>query len=60
MHTVTAPNGWRGIIDFAVKNKTDMIVMMSYGGGKFKKEFIGSVSEKVIQESPCPVITLTP
>jgi nucleotide-binding universal stress UspA family protein len=60
VHTVTAPNGWRGIVDFAVKNKTDMIVMMSYGGGKFKREFIGSVSEKVIQESPCPVITLTP
>lgn len=60
IHTVTAVNGWRGIVDFAIQKKSDLIVMMSYGGGRFKKEFIGSVSEKVIQESPCPVITMTP
>jgi nucleotide-binding universal stress UspA family protein len=34
--------------------------MMSYGGGKLKEDFIGSVAEKVIQEAPCPVITMTP
>ncbi|MEQ9618817.1 MAG: universal stress protein [Deltaproteobacteria bacterium] len=60
MHTVTAVNGWRGIVDFAIRKKSDLIVMSSYGEGKFKKEFIGSVSEKVIQESRCPVITMTP
>ncbi len=60
IHTVTAVNGWKGIVDYATENKSDLIVMMTYGGGKFKKEFIGSVSEKVIQESPCPVITMTP
>lgn len=60
IHTVTAVNGWRGIVDFATDHKSDLIVMMTYGGGRFKKEFIGSVSEKVIQEAPCPVITMTP
>lgn len=60
IHTVTAVNGWRGIVDFASDHKCDLIVMMTYGGGRFKKEFIGSVSEKVIQEAPCPVITMTP
>jgi nucleotide-binding universal stress UspA family protein len=58
--TVVAPNGWRGITDFAIGKKADLIVMMTYGGGRFKKEFIGSVAEKVIQEALCPVITMTP
>jgi nucleotide-binding universal stress UspA family protein len=34
--------------------------MMTYGGRKHKGDFIGSVAEKVIQESPCPVITMSP
>ncbi len=60
IYTVIAVNGWRGIVDFAFDKKADLIVIMTYGGGRFKKEFIGSVSEKVIQESHCPVITMTP
>jgi nucleotide-binding universal stress UspA family protein len=60
INTVIAPNGWRGIVDFAFEKKADLIVIMTYGGGKFKKEFIGSVAEKVIQEAHCPVITMTP
>lgn len=60
VNTVIAPNGWRGIVDFAFEKKADLIVMMTYGGGRFKKEFIGSVAGKVIQEAHCPVITMTP
>jgi nucleotide-binding universal stress UspA family protein len=60
IYTVVSVNGWRGITEFAFDKKADLIVMMTYGGGKFKKEFIGSVTEKVIQESHCPVITMTP
>ncbi|MEW6143937.1 MAG: universal stress protein [Thermodesulfobacteriota bacterium] len=60
INTVIAPNGWRGITDFAIEKKADLIVIMTYGGGRFKKEFIGSVAEKVIQGAQCPVITMTP
>jgi nucleotide-binding universal stress UspA family protein len=60
IYTVISVNGWRGITEFAFDKKADLIVMMTYGGGKFKKEFIGSVAEKVIQESHCPVLTMTP
>lgn len=42
------------------EKKADLIVIMTYGSGRFKKEFIGSVAEKVIQEAHCPVITMTP
>lgn len=55
-----AKNAWRGIVGFANERDIDLIVMMSYGGGKLKEDFIGSVAEKVIQESASPVITITP
>ena len=44
-----AKNAWRGIVGFANERDIDLIVMMSYGGGKLKEDFIGSVAEKVIQ-----------
>jgi nucleotide-binding universal stress UspA family protein len=55
-----AKNAWKGIVKFADERDIDLIVMMSYGGGKFKEDFIGSVAEKVIQEASCPVITMSP
>jgi nucleotide-binding universal stress UspA family protein len=53
-------NAWNGIIKFVDSKDIDLIVMMTYGGGKFKEEFIGSVTHKVIQEAPCQVLTITP
>lgn len=53
-------NAWTGIIKFVDSKDIDLIVMMTYGGGKVKEEFIGSVTQKVIQEAPCPVLTITP
>ncbi|MGB7291606.1 MAG: universal stress protein [Thermodesulfobacteriota bacterium] len=53
-------NAWSGIIKFVDSKDIDLIVMMTYGGGKLKEEFIGSVTQKVIQEAPCPVLTITP
>ena len=53
-------NAWSGIIRFVDSKDIDLIVMMTYGGGRLKEEFIGSVTQKVIQEAPCPVLTITP
>ena len=55
-----AKNAWRGIVKFVSSNDIDLIVMMTYGGGKLREEFIGSVTQKVIQEARCPVLTITP
>lgn len=55
-----AKNAWSGIVKFVNDNDIDIILMMTYGWVKIREQFIGSVTQKVIQESPCPVITLTP
>lgn len=60
LHSMASGSGWRGIVEFAEKNDTDLIIMMSYGGTKVRDEFIGSTTEKVVQEAPCPVLTLSP
>jgi len=57
----TARNPWIGIINYAGEKNIDLIIMNTYGGYKFRREdFIGSVAERVVQESPCPVITVKP
>lgn len=57
----TSKNAVSGIVSYASKNDTDIIFMNTYGGEEFRREeFIGSVAESVIQEAPCPVITVKP
>jgi nucleotide-binding universal stress UspA family protein len=55
-----AKNARRGIVKFVDEKDIDLIVMTTYGGRKFREDFIGSVAEKVIQEAHCPVITMKP
>ncbi len=57
----TSKNACSGIVSYASKNDIDIIFMNTYGGEEFRREeFIGSVAERVIQEAPCPVITVKP
>jgi nucleotide-binding universal stress UspA family protein len=57
----TARNAWIGIVNYAKEKNIDLIMMNTYGGYKFRREdFIGSVAERVVQEAPCPVITVKP
>jgi nucleotide-binding universal stress UspA family protein len=55
-----AQNSWLGIKEFIEEENIDLVVMMSYGGKKIRSEFLGSVAEKVIEHSRCPVIALSP
>lgn len=58
---ITAKNAWMGIVKFAEEKDIDLIVMSTYEGGKYRREeFIGSVAERVVQNAPCPVITVKP
>lgn len=57
----TAKNAWIGINQFVRERDIDLIVMMTYAGDEFRKEeFMGSITERVVQEARCPVITIRP
>jgi len=60
INVVKDKNAWRGIVNFTRKTDADLISMMSYGGMRYKGEFLGSTAQKVIQEAPCPVLTMNP
>lgn len=46
------------IIEAAKNERIDMIVMSSRGFSKIKRFFVGSVTQKVISEAPCPVLVV--
>ena len=47
-----------GIIQQAIKNEVDLIVMGSHGRTGLKRLFMGSVTERVIGQTPCPVLVV--
>jgi nucleotide-binding universal stress UspA family protein len=47
-----------GIMQVALENRVDLIVMGSHGRTGFKRLLMGSVTERVIGQSPCPVLVV--
>ncbi|MEW6658585.1 MAG: universal stress protein [Thermodesulfobacteriota bacterium] len=47
-----------GIIQVALRNEVDLIVVGSHGRTGFKRLLMGSVTERVIGQSPCPVLVV--
>jgi nucleotide-binding universal stress UspA family protein len=48
------------IIDQTLSTKADLIVMGTHGRRGFKRLLLGSVTEAVLREAPCPVLTVPP
>jgi nucleotide-binding universal stress UspA family protein len=46
------------IIDLAISTRADLIVMGTHGRRGFKRLLLGSVTESVLREAPCPVLTV--
>jgi nucleotide-binding universal stress UspA family protein len=46
------------ILEYAREAKIDLIVMGTHGRGAFAHVFMGSVAERVVRLSPCPVLTV--
>ncbi|MEL6554788.1 MAG: universal stress protein, partial [Cyanobacteria bacterium J06621_11] len=46
------------VVDYAEAIKADLIVMPSHGYKGAKRFLIGSVAERVVRLSPCPVLIL--
>jgi nucleotide-binding universal stress UspA family protein len=47
-----------GIVQQAIKHEVDLIIVGSYGRTGLKKLLMGSVTERVIGGSPCPVLVV--
>jgi nucleotide-binding universal stress UspA family protein len=48
------------IVDQAVAANADLLVMGTHGRTGFNRLLLGSVTEKVLRQSPCPVLTVPP
>ncbi|MFA6983926.1 MAG: universal stress protein, partial [Sedimentibacter sp.] len=46
------------IIEAARNDNIDIIVMSNRGFSKVKRFFVGSVTQKVISDAPCPVLVV--
>ncbi|HDD43871.1 MAG TPA: universal stress protein [Candidatus Desulfofervidus auxilii] len=49
---------WEEIIKIATTQNCDLIVMGSHGHSTFSKFFLGSVTQRVLGEAPCPVMVV--
>lgn len=47
-----------GIIQAAIKNEVDLIVMGSHGRTGLRRLLMGSVTERVLGQAPCPVLVV--
>ncbi len=48
------------IIRYAQEEKIDLIIMGTHGRKGLEKALFGSVAEKVVKNSPVPVLTINP
>jgi universal stress protein A len=48
------------IIDYIKEQNVDLVVMGTHGRSGIEHILIGSVAEKVVRKSPCPVLTIRP
>jgi nucleotide-binding universal stress UspA family protein len=55
---VVAGNPFLEIIRYAKAHDIDLIVMGTHGRGPIAHMLLGSVAEKVVRKSPCPVLTV--
>jgi nucleotide-binding universal stress UspA family protein len=46
------------ILDYAARERIDLIVMGTHGRGAVAHLLIGSVAENVVRKAPCPVLTV--
>ncbi len=48
------------IIDYAAQNEIDLIVIGTHGRSGLMHVLMGSVAERIVRKSPCPVLTVKP
>ena len=56
LHVIEDGNPCQEIIDLAKSTEVGMIVMGTHGTGGLPRALLGSVADRVIRTSPCPVL----
>lgn len=51
---------WRGIIQEALEQQSDTIIISSHGKGMVKQMLLGSTAEKIVRKAPMTVIVVKP
>jgi nucleotide-binding universal stress UspA family protein len=51
-------SAWSEITDAATETHADLVVIGTHGRGGLAHALLGSVAEKVVRTSPCPVLTV--
>lgn len=49
-----------GILDYAIENQIDLIMMSTHGRSGPSRWALGSVADRVIRHSPIPVLIVSP
>lgn len=49
---------WSEIVDFAKREKSDMIIIATHGHTGLKHVLLGSITEQVVRHAPCPVLVV--
>jgi universal stress protein A len=57
-HVVESPNVSEAIREVAEKVSADLVVMGTHGRTGLAHVFLGSVAERTLRRSPCPVLTV--
>jgi nucleotide-binding universal stress UspA family protein len=55
---VDAGQPYGAIVDCAEKERIDLIVMSSHGRSGLSRMLIGSVTDKVLRGTPCPILVV--
>ncbi|MBV5318446.1 MAG: universal stress protein, partial [Desulfobulbaceae bacterium] len=49
-----------GIVEYAEKQATDLIIMATHGAKGIEKILLGSVAERVVKRASCPILLFNP
>jgi universal stress protein A len=59
-HIVRLGRAWKDIVEIARERKSDLIIIGTHGYTGLRHTLMGSVAEKVVRHSPCPVLAVRP
>lgn len=55
---VITGNPWSEIVQYALENTTDLIILSTHGRGGLVHAILGSTAERVVRKAPCPVMVV--